>query len=73
MKKKHFCSIGLLFLLTAQQVLSQTGSISGRVYNEINNEPIPYANIVLDTIAAGTSSDESGAYRLDGLKPGIGM
>ena len=71
MKKKHFCSIGLLFLLTAQQVLSQTGSISGRVYNEINNEPIPYANIVLDTIAAGTSSDESGAYRLDGLKPGI--
>lgn len=52
-------------------VFAQTGSIKGRVYNDINNEAIPFANIVLDNNQFGTTSDENGMYEISNLKPGI--
>ena len=51
--------------------MAQTGSIKGRVYNDINNESIPFANIVLDSTQIGTTSDENGRYEIDNLKPGV--
>ena len=50
---------------------AQTGSIQGRVYNAINNEDIPFANILLDSTEIGTTSDENGRYSIENLKPGI--
>ena len=69
-----FSKINLLLiitLLTVSNVLAQTGSIKGRVYNEINNESIPFANIVLDSTQIGTTSDENGRFEIDNIKPGI--
>ncbi len=69
-----FSKINLLLviaLITVSNVLAQTGSIKGRVYNEINNESIPFANIVLDSTQIGTTSDEDGRYEINNLKPGI--
>lgn len=69
-----FSKINLLLfiaLITVSNVLAQTGSITGRVYNEINNESIPFANIVLDSTQIGTTSDEEGRYEIDNLTPGI--
>ena len=43
----------------------------GRVYNEINNESIPFANIVLDSTQMGTTSDIDGQYLIENIKPGI--
>jgi len=69
-----FSKINLLLiiaLLIVSNALAQTGSIKGRVYNEINNESIPFANIVLDSTQIGTTSDEDGRYEIDNLTPGI--
>lgn len=69
-----FSKINLLLviaLITVSNVLAQTGSIKGRVYNEINNESIPFANIVLDSTQIGTTSDEEGRYEINNIKPGI--
>ncbi|MGB5323017.1 TonB-dependent receptor [Lutimonas sp.] len=69
-----FSKINLLLviaLLTVSNVLAQTGSIKGRVYNEINNESIPFANIVLDSTQIGTTSDEDGRFEINNIKPGI--
>lgn len=60
----------VLLLLQTGELLAQTGSIKGRVYNSINNDAIPFANIVVDTLGTGTSSDIDGNYRIDNLKPG---
>lgn len=49
---------------------AQQGIIKGRVYNSVNNEPVAFANIVLDSTLVGTSTDLDGSYRLEGLKPG---
>ena len=61
----------MLFFGLYSSVFAQTGSIKGRIYNEINNESIPFANIILDSTQIGTTSDENGKYLIDNLKPGV--
>jgi outer membrane receptor protein involved in Fe transport len=53
----------------------QKGTITGQVYDADLNVPIEYANIVLrsqrdSSQVTGTVTDKSGAFRLDGVKPG---
>ncbi|MBT8195329.1 MAG: TonB-dependent receptor, partial [Bacteroidia bacterium] len=60
----------LLLSLSCNYAIAQTGSIKGRVYNSINNEAIPFANIVVDSLGTGTSSDVEGNYKIDNLKAG---
>ncbi len=67
--KNIFTLTFLLFGLISG--MAQTGAIKGRVYNEINNESIPFANIILDSTQIGTTSDEEGRYEIDNLKPGV--
>ncbi len=61
----------LLFVGLYSSVFAQTGSIKGRIYNEINNESIPFANISLDSTQIGTTSDENGKFLIENLKPGV--
>ena len=35
----------------------QNGIIKGRVFDNINNEPIPFANIYINELEKGISSD----------------
>jgi hypothetical protein len=66
--KSHY--IILLILLLSGNLFAQTGIIKGRVFNSINNESIPFANIVIDSTLQGTTSDMDGNYRIENLKPG---
>jgi len=71
---RYTCFLGLvIFLLFASSgyVLAQSGLVKGRVYNKNNNEPVPFANVVIDGTTIGVVSDFDGAYRLDGLEPGV--
>lgn len=67
--RKLFTAISLLFI--TYQVLGQGGVISGRVSNPINNEPIPFANILVLDTELGTVSDENGNYILENIAPGL--
>jgi len=49
----------------------QTGEVRGRVFNAVNNEGIPFANVVVLGTDIGTVSDENGNYILKDLKPGL--
>ena len=51
-------------------VSAQTSTIKGRVFNSINNEAVPFANIFIDSTSVGTTSDFEGNYRITDLKPG---
>lgn len=68
MKKLLFL---LYFSIASSFLFAQQGSIQGRVFNPINNEPIPFANIVIQGLDKGTVTDEKGFYQLDGIKPGL--
>jgi len=61
----------LCFALALSSGLSaQKGQIKGRVFDEINNEPLPFANVVIEGTTTGTSTDVDGNYVLE-VEPGL--
>jgi len=46
------------------------GIIEGRIFNAQNNEPIPFANIVLWGTTIGSTSDYDGRFIFTGIAPG---
>ncbi len=62
-----FCLTAVLFSL---KIGAQNSVLKGRVYNNINNDPIPFASIYIDELKKGTTSDENGTFRIEQLQPG---
>lgn len=64
--------IGLLLLATVQITAQETGSIVGNLTDkDYNNEPLAFANILIDGTTKGTTSDFDGLYEITDLDPGI--
>lgn len=62
----------LLFSILLFSVISfaQNGTVSGVILDkEMNNEPLPFANVMIKGSPQGTTTDENGKYSLT-LKPG---
>lgn len=57
-----------LFTLSAQE--TGQGVIEGRIYNVKNNEPVPFASIVLWGTDIGSVSDLDGNFLFTGINPG---
>ncbi len=61
----------IFFILLLNIGFSQTGVIKGRVYNQKNNEPIPFVNIIIDgNPGQGATSDIDGRYTISRVEPG---
>ena len=61
---------GVILLSPFCYISAQTSTIKGRIFNSINNEAVPFANIYIDSTSVGTTSDIEGDYRITDLKPG---
>ncbi|TVR73563.1 MAG: TonB-dependent receptor [Marinilabiliales bacterium] len=61
------------FLLSVHLFADEEGNgvIRGRVFNASNNEPIPFANVVIWNTTTGASSDFDGNFLFTGIKPGM--
>lgn len=59
----------LLFSIVSIVTLAQNGIIKGRVYNPINNESVPFANVVIQGTSTGSVTDIDGNYEITGLEP----
>ena len=68
---KRCIHLSLLLLLLPLMLLSQQGSVKGRIFDESNNEPIPFANIVVFNTQIGSTSDLDGNFVFTGLTPGF--
>jgi len=56
------------------QVLSasaQNGIIRGKVINELNNEPIPFASVIIQGTTTGTTTDMDGNFEIANLTPNL--
>lgn len=71
MLKKNIFLLFIFLLIGLHTTRAQKGTLKGRVYNEINNESIPFANILLEGTQMGTTTDEDGQYEFEDLEPGI--
>lgn len=61
----------LLWAMVGSSLYSQTGTIRGRVYNEKNNEPLPFTNLIIFGTNIGSTSDLDGNFTFMGLDPGF--
>ena len=53
-----------------QSQSSETGVIEGRIFNSSNNEPVPFANVIIYGTNIGSVSDLDGKFIFTGIKPG---
>jgi len=67
MKLFLFLLLCIPFVATSQN----NGVIKGRVYNELTNEPIPFARILLEDTEIGTTSNLEGEFEITSIKPGF--
>ena len=70
MKKQSYIIL-LLLLLTALTLKAQTGKLSGKVLDAVNNEPVPFANVIIKGTDTGTTSDLDGNFSFTGITPGF--
>jgi len=70
-EKNKTIAILLLFLTATFHVMSQEGKLQGRIFDNTNNEPLPFANIIVEGTNIGTTSDLDGNFIFTGLEPGF--
>ena len=59
------------FLFSSILLAQDTGSIAGKLTDkDYNNEPLPFANIIIKGTTTGSTSDIDGKYILENLSPG---
>ena len=70
LNKNLLTSMLVILGLSCLQVNGQQGTIKGRVFDVSNNEPVPFANIIIFGTTTGSSSDLDGNFVFTGLEPG---
>ena len=68
--KKNWLII-VFVLLIPLCIGAQNASLKGRVYNQQNNEPLPFVNVVVSGTTIGAITDTDGKFQLDGIEPGF--
>lgn len=63
--------VSAIFLVIVLSMHAQKGTIKGRIYNEKNNEPVPFANVIIFGTTIGSTSDLDGNFIFTGLQPGF--
>ena len=58
------------FIAFSNIVSSQNVKVYGSISNTLNNEPIPFANIIIEGTAIGTTSDIDGNYEILNVNAG---
>ena len=66
-------SVLIFFIISGFTTIGQNanGVIIGRVYNSLNNEPIPFANVLVFKTNNGIATNIEGEFKLSGIKPGF--
>ena len=68
---KYFILLFSLLVCIHINAQDTTGSIVGKLTDkELNNDPLPFANVLIKGTTKGTTSDFDGLYEILNLKPG---
>jgi hypothetical protein len=60
-----------IIILVSQTAFAQTAKISGRIFDARTNEPVPFANIIVNGTTIGSISDLEGNFIFIGVDPGF--
>lgn len=59
-----------MIALASLGATAQKGQIKGRIYDAASNEPLPFANIIIEGTTTGSTSDLDGNFLFTGIEPG---
>src|SRR5210317_427168 len=68
---KNQISILILLFVGSMQIMAQNATVKGVITDATNNEPLPFAYIVVEGTQIGTTSDLDGNFTITGLEPGF--
>ncbi len=61
--------LSILFLINTNYAVGQTTNITGKVTDELTNEPIPFATVILKNSTIGANTDINGSYQITTSTP----
>lgn len=61
----------ITFIIISLVTFSQTGSVTGKLIDEISNEPLAFANIIIRGTTQGTTTDIDGKFTIENIEPGF--
>jgi len=70
---RNFYLVASLLIISCVSAFAQTGTIKGRVLDKTTNEPLPFANVIVElngTQAGGAQTDFDGNFTIKPLNPG---
>ncbi|MEQ8702635.1 MAG: TonB-dependent receptor [Phaeodactylibacter sp.] len=67
--KVQYIFSSLLVLMLGTTLSAQSGIIKGKVTDALNNEPIPFATVIILGTDIGATTDVDGNYEITGLEP----
>lgn len=70
-KNTTYLSLLLLFSLASLNLMAQNASLKGRVVDALNNDPLPFVNVIISGTSTGTITDMDGHFSFTGLEPGF--
>ncbi len=68
---KYLLALLFVFLGSPELLISQNGTIRGRVFNEDTNESLPFVNLVIEGTNVGSTTDLDGQFLFTGVEPGF--
>ena len=68
---RRWIILSMLILGYQASLWAQQASVKGRVVEALNNEPMPFVNVIVTGTSVGTITDAEGNFELKGLKPGF--
>ena len=63
--------IGFFVFLISEGLMAQQAVVKGRVVEALNNEPMPFVNVIVSGTSIGAVTDVDGNFQLTGLAPGF--
>ena len=60
----------ILLLALSSLLYGQNAKLEGRVFDPVNNEPVPFANVIVSGTNTGAITDIDGKFKFTGLEPG---
>lgn len=67
---KLFLIVFFAFLIS-KGLMAQEAAVKGRVVETLNNEPMPFVNVIVSGTSIGAVTDVDGNFQLNGLTPGF--
>lgn len=63
--------LSLTAIVACFAAYGQTGTIKGRVFDDLTNETVPFSNVALQETTYGAVSNIDGNYEITGIEPGL--